>query len=127
MMGLHVLVCRFSFLASRFSFFVLGFFLFEEAAESVDGVGGSLSLPLRIGGAGGRAAADASELRFEEIFCQPADVWNEFGIGRGALNLKRNFQAATAAAAAGGAATATGNRSEEPSESIRRVICRGAY
>src|SRR2546423_1055938 len=72
-----------------FKLFVLGLFLFEEATESVYGVGGIL--PLRFGGAGGRAAAEAAELRFEEIFRQPADVRNKSRLGGGALNLGRDI------------------------------------
>src|SRR5213082_3149114 len=92
-----------------FKLFVLGLFLFEEATESVYGVGGIL--PLRFGGAGGRAAAEAAELRFEEIFRQPADVRNKSRLGGGALNLERNFQTFAASAA-----TAASDRAEKPAE-----------
>src|SRR2546423_3576134 len=80
-----------------FKLFVLGLFLFEEATESVYGVGGIL--PLRFGGAGGRAAAEAAELRFEEIFRQPADVRNKSRLGGGGLNLERDFSNLAANAA----------------------------
>src|SRR5437667_4922697 len=93
--------------------FVLGLFLFEEAAESVYGVGGIL--PLRFVAAGGRSAAEAAGLRFEEIFRQPADIRNKFRLCGRALNLERNFQTFAASTA-----TAPSNRAEKPAEPATR-------
>src|SRR5438132_10860882 len=112
----------FQFWLLVFKLFVLGLFLFEEAAESVYGVGGIL--PLRFVAAGGRAAAEAAELRFEEIFRQTADIRNKFRLCGRALNLERNFQTFAASTA-----TAPSNRAEKPAEPATRSggrACRAA-
>jgi len=69
----------------------------------------SADFALVLGGAGGRAAAETAQLRFEEIFRQPADVRDEFRLGGRALNLERNFQTFAASAA-----TAASNRARSP-------------
>ena len=94
---------------------LLRFLFLEEAAESVDGI---VSSRLIFVGGGSRFAAEASEFGFEKIFGEAADVRNKFGIGRGALNLERNFHpTAAAAAATTGTGSASGDLAEETAES----------
>src|SRR3979490_1843813 len=73
--------------ASRF--FVLGLFLFEEAAESTYRVGGILPLRQCLGGAGG-GSAGASELRLQHAGRKTADIGNKFWIGSRAVNQERH-------------------------------------
>src|SRR5260370_35824072 len=82
MMGLRILILRFWFL-------VLGLFLFEEAAESVDGVGGSLCLGRRLGGTGG-GSAGASKLRLQHAGGDTANIGNKFWIRSRAVNQERH-------------------------------------
>src|ERR1700674_2670349 len=81
-MGLRISVLR-------FSFFVLGLFLFEEAAEAVEGIGGILPLRQCLGGAGGRSAR-ASKLRLQHARRKSANIGNKFWIGSRAVNQERH-------------------------------------
>lgn len=72
-----------------FRFFVLRLFLFEEAAESVDGIGGILTLRQRLGGAGG-GSAGASKLRLQHACGETPNIGNKFWIGSRAVNQERH-------------------------------------
>ena len=79
----------------------LWFFLFEEAAEGVDGIGrvpGRVRLLKWIGT--GRGAAHATELRFQQAGSDSADVRDKFRLSSCALNQKRNSGAFAVALAA---------------------------
>src|SRR6266478_97984 len=66
-----------------------GLFLFEEAADGVDGVVGILLLQLLPLRSSGRCARTA-ELRFEQARGDSTDVRDKFWISGRAVNQKRN-------------------------------------
>src|ERR1700674_3380470 len=94
-MGLRISVLR-------FSFFVLGLFLFEEAAETVEGIGGILPLRQCLGGAGG-GSAGASKLRLQHASRKTADIGDKLRIGSRAVNQERHSCRTPSFTAASGA------------------------
>src|SRR6267143_2296347 len=106
-----------------FPVFVLGLFLFEQAAESADGVGGILPLRLRLGGAGG-GSAGAAKLRLEQAGGETANIGNEFGIGSRAVN-QEGHACRTAFTSTSGARDLSQEAAKSASSSIGRAA-RGA-
>src|SRR6267143_3731053 len=106
-----------------FPVFVLGLFLFEQAAESADGVGGILPLRLRLGGAGG-GSAGAAKLRLEQAGGETANIGNEFRIGSCAMNQERHG-CRTAFTSSSGARDLSQETAKSASSSIGRAV-RGA-
>lgn len=75
----------------------LWFFLFEEPRERVDRIRRRrVGVRLRPRTRGRASGSHATQFRLEHVSRQPANIRNKFGIGRGALDLEWDAQAALA-------------------------------